>query len=172
MTPLRPKEAEGCPRCPGGEGQQPCGSPGVGTPAPAPGTPLAQTERKHVRRYVSHAHTSTHGTLGHRCASGTEVSLSHGGAFLLSPGAGSLPHSHARQARSGPIPEHHCPLVSPGFTGYCLCMLNTDSRLSADTQLLRVTTFPGASDTLQGFLGSGSQHWLALTRTLTLVLGL
>ena len=106
MTPLRPKEAGGCPRRPGGAGQQPCGSLGVGTPAPAPGTPLAQTERKHVRRYVSHAHTSTHGTLGHRCASGTEEPSSsapvQGPCLTATQGRHAQPPSRSTTARWPP----------------------------------------------------------------------
>lgn len=168
MTPLRPKEAGGCPRCPGWGRTAALREPRRGDASTCPGHSVGtdgkeacpQTRVTRTHRHTRHARP--------------QVCLRHGGLTVprrsLPPQPRCrVPASQPRKAGTlsphprAPLPAGHCQLVSPGFTGYCLCMLNADSRLSADTQLLRVTTC---------FLGSGSQHWLALTRTLTVSLGL
>ena len=111
--------------------------------------------------HTPHTHTGAHGTLSHRHDSGTERPPSQ------APGHSPCPEATGPAGPACHL-ECHGPRVSPGPAGYCLHFpCRRPAELSSDAQPLKVTVFPGASATLQSFLQSGSQCWLAFRRTFT-----
>ena len=161
MTPLRPRGTGDCPRSPGRKGQHPRRrlSRGDTSTCRRPSTGIGGKEAR--VQHTRHTHTGAHGTLSHRHDSGTERPPSQ------APGHSPCPEATGPAGPACHL-ECHGPRVSPGPAGYCLHFpCRRPAELSSDAQPLKVTVFPGASATLQSFLQSGSQCWLAFRRTFT-----